>query len=112
MANKKVCNDMKKLSELVELVPQDRRPIAEKLVEELTFMAKTLGELKAAIEEHGAVDLFKQGSQEFLRENPALKSYSTVIQRYSLLYKQFTDLLPKQAADTTGSEFFEFVKQG
>jgi len=112
MSDTDICKDLKKLNELVKLVPKDRKLIAEKLVKELSFMAKTLDELKAAIEEYGAIDLFKQGAQEFLRENPALKSYTTVIQRYSLLYKQLTDLLPKQEAEHKDNKFYKFLQEG
>ena len=106
------CKDIKELNKLVKLVPEDRKPIAQTLVKELTFISRTLDELKAAVEEHGTVDLFKQGSQEFMRESPALKAYNTTIQRYSLLFKQFTDLLPKQVYDNTDSALYEFLKMG
>lgn len=83
------------------------------MITEITFMSKTLSELKKAIEKTGAVDLFKQGKQEFVRENPALKAYNTTIQRYSLLYKQLTDMIPKQSRETTAdSELYKFIKQG
>lgn len=110
--DKKICKDIKQLNKLVKLVPDDRKPIAEKLAKEIAFMGKTLDELKATVEEHGAIDLFKQGSQEFLRESPALKAYNTTIQRYSLLFKQLTDLLPKQAQENADSALYEFLKQG
>ncbi len=109
--DEQICEDIQQLDKLVELVPDDRKPIAEKLVKELAFMSKTLDELKATVEEHGAVDLFKQGSQEFLRESPALKAYNTTIQRYSLLYKQLTDLLPKQQPDNTDSALYDFLQR-
>ena len=110
--DRQICKDIRQLNKLVKLVPDDRKPIAEKLVKEIAFMGKTLDELKATVEEHGAVDLFKQGSQEFLRESPALKAYNTTIQRYSLLYKQLTDLLPKQTVENADSALYEFLKQG
>jgi Zn-dependent oligopeptidase len=112
MADKKICKDMKQLNKLVDLVPQDRKSIAENLVKELSFMAKTLDELKATVEKNGAVDLFKQGVQEFYRESPALKAYNTTIQRYSLLYKQLTDLLPKHEAEPKKNEFYKFMQEG
>lgn len=110
--DKQISKDIKKLNKLVKLVPTDRKAIAEKLVKELAFMAKTLDELKSAVDEKGAIDLFKQGSQEFLRESPALKAYNTTIQRYSLLYKQLNDLLPKQEADQKDNKFYQFLQEG
>jgi len=98
------------LQQLVELVTDDRKHIAETLAKELEFMTETLERLRADINSRGVVELFKNGKQEFLKESPALKSYNTTIQRYSLLYKQLTDLLPKQAASSAGGKLHEFLK--
>ena len=87
--------DLRKLRRILKLVPADRKHIGEELIERITFMAGVLDDLQAQIQEHGTTDHFKQGVQEFDRESPALKSYNTTIQRYSLLYKQLVDLLPR-----------------
>lgn len=83
-----------KVKKLIDIIPDDRKPIAENLMKELSFMERTLSELKKTVREVGAVEHFENGKQKFVRENPALKSYNTTIQRYSLIYKQFVDLLP------------------
>ena len=95
--NARPYKDFAELKKIVALVPKDRRAIAERLADELAFMSKTLQSLRESVAERGAVELFEQGSQRYLRESPALKSYNTTVQRYSLLYKQLIDLLPKQA---------------
>lgn len=101
----------KKLNTIVKLIPDDRRAIGESLVTELQFMASTLEDLRSTIKESGPVDLFVQGRQKFIRENPALKAYNTTIQRYSLLYKQLVDLLPKPVQADQGGALREFLKQ-
>lgn len=103
--------DARKLAAPVRLVPADRKAIAEKLAKELSFMSMTLEDLKAEIQERGPIDLFKQGSQEFFRESPALKAYNTTIQRYSLLWKQLEGLLPKQVQDNANSPLFDFLNE-
>lgn len=100
----------RQFNKILKQVPEDKKPIAASLIKELTFIAKTLDELKEQIEETGTVELFKQGSQEFLRESPALKGYNTTVQRYSLLYKQLTELLPKTAQDSKENALYEFIK--
>lgn len=110
--NDKTSGDIDRLNSMVALVPEDRKHIAEKLAQEIAFMEITLDKLKVDIGERGAVELFKQGKQEFLRESPALKAYNTTIQRYSLLYKQLNDLLPKQVQANADSELSKFLKQG
>jgi hypothetical protein len=107
-----ICKDIKQLRKLIKIVPDDRKQIAEKLIKELAFIDKTLEDLKDAVEENGAIDVFKQGTQEFLRESPALKAYNTTIQRYSLLFKQLTELLPKQTQENADSALYNFIRRG
>lgn len=102
---------MQQLNCIVNLIPGDRRVVAESLVKELAFMSKTLEELKGFINDNGPVDLFQQGASEYYRESPALKSYNTTIQRYGGLYKQLVDMIPKQPT-STDSELYDFIKQG
>lgn len=104
--------ELRKLKRIAKNVPADKTAIANSLIAELAFMSGTLAELKEVVNTTGAIELFKQGSQEFLRENPALKSYNTTINRYSQLYKQLTDLLPKTDAKGQESELLDFLKEG
>lgn len=99
------------LNEIIQQVPADKRVIAANLVEEIVFMYETMEDLKSKIRQYGTVELFEQGKQKFLRENPAVKSYNTTIQRYSTLYKQLTELLPKTVQASPGSELLEFINQ-
>lgn len=99
------------LNRIIKQVPEDRRAVASSLVEEIRFMYDTMDDLKEKIREYGTVELFEQGKQRFLRENPAVKSYNTTIQRYSTLYKQLTELLPKTAQPPMESELLEFINQ-
>ena len=104
--------DLRKLKRMLKLIPDERKPVGEKLIDEILFITATLAELKNTVTEKGVVDNFKQGKQQFMRESPALKSYNTTIQRYSLIYKQFTDLLPKpEPADKAQNELLEYLKK-
>jgi hypothetical protein len=94
-ADKDFSQELKKLKATIKKIPADRRAVAETLFVEVEFMAATLGQLRSSVTVHGVVEMFKQGKQQFMRESPALKAYNTTIQRYSLLYKQITDMLPK-----------------
>lgn len=99
----------KNLTELLQLIPEEKKPIAKKLITELNFMSSTLAQLRRMVKETGAVELFKNGKQEMLRESPALKSYNTTVQRYSLLYKQLIDLLPKEERKAEVSALYDFI---
>lgn len=105
-----ISKDMKELKKLLKQIPEDRQPIAQSLYKELEFMQKTLTQLKETIAADGPTAMFKQGAQEFLREHPALKGYNTTVQRYSLLYKQLTDLLPVPEPPKKTDPLLDFVK--
>lgn len=107
--DKQTLKDIEDFKMILGKIPEDKQPIAEKLIKELTFMTKILDTLKKTIDENGPVENFKQGTQEFLRESPALKGYNTTIQRYSLLYKQLEGLLPKIPTDTKGDALLNFI---
>jgi hypothetical protein len=110
-ADKARLQDLRKLRRMLRLIPVDRKSIGEKLIDEIAFISQTLANLRKTITEKGEVDQFKQGKQEFLRESPALKAYNTTIQRYSLLYRQLTDLLPKpEISDKAADQLIEFIK--
>lgn len=110
--DKAISKDMAKVKKMLELIPADRKPVAEKLIKELDFISRTLDNLRDTVDTMGTVELFEQGKQKFTRESPALKSYNTTIQRYSLLYKQLTDMLPKAVPDNTGNALYEFINKG
>ena len=103
----------KKLTDLLQLIPPEKQPIAKKLIIELNFMSSTLSKLRKEINANGAVEEFKNGKQEMLRESPAFKSYTTMTQRYSTLFKQLTDLLPKEDTKQLkegGGGIYEFIR--
>lgn len=102
----------KEYKEILEKIPEDKKVIGEKLVEELSFMEKTLASLKRLIEENGEMEHFQQGKQDFLRESPALKSYNTTVQRYSVMYRQLTDLIGKSQEAEKSNAVYDFLKEG
>lgn len=97
--------------DILQKIPEDKRTIGEKLIAELTFMEKTLEKLRAQINESGEVEHFQQGKQDFLRESPALKAYNTTVQRYSVMYRQLTDLMGKSAEAEKSNAVYDFIKE-
>lgn len=83
------------------------KPVAYDLLEELTFMKETMDELKSTVQLHGATYLFKQGEQEYLKENPAMKSYNATVTKYNATLKQLLSLLPEQSDES--DKFMDFV---
>jgi len=101
----------KSFDEILKKIPEDKRYIGEKLIGELSFMEKTLERLKKTIADNGEVEHFTQGKQDFLRESPALKAYNTTVQRYSVMYRQLTDLMGKSAEAEKSNAIYDFLKE-
>ena len=102
-------DDLKKINAKIDSLPPERKVIAKRISKELTFLRDTLVKLKKEVEEHGVI---VEGVRGGKYENPALKSYNTTLQRYSVLYKQLDDLFPRQPDDTPKDELLEFMQVG
>ena len=102
---------MKEFENLLQYIDDEQLPYAKELIHEMAFMRETLTELKAEIRKHGTITDFKQGKQEFLKENPALKAYNTSSQRYKQFMNDFMKLLPKgtQATNDDGTALADFL---
>lgn len=105
-----ISTEMRKVKTLLKEIPEERKPIANSLYNELTFIEETMKQLKEKVKEDGPVTLFRQGSNEYYREHPALKSYNSLVQRFSLLYKQLVDLMPKTEPVAKSDELMDFLK--
>ena len=93
----------KNFNDILELIPEERKPVARALITELNFMKKTLASLKKDIKEHGAIEWFENGSQKMFREFPAMKVYSTLVSKYSQLNRQLCELIPEGDRPDPGS---------
>lgn len=109
MARKKINSELKTI---LERIPENKKAVAGRLADELIFLQATLTDLKQQIKERGTVEQFIQGKQNFLRESPALKSYNITLKSYSTLYKQLTDLLPKDQDTKEKNDLYDFLKEG
>lgn len=109
---KKKQNISTDFSEILEKIPSDKKKIAEDLIDELSFMRETLEDLKDQVRKTGTIEQFEQGRQSFLRESPALKSYNTTVQRYSMLYRQLCDLAGKTQEAEKSNPVYDFIKEG
>lgn len=89
--------EIKRLKKLFSAVDDEKKKVSFELIERLAFMTLTLRTLEAEINEKGPVIEFKNGSQKMRIENPAQKSYNTMINRYTTAFEKLTNLLPKSA---------------
>lgn len=91
-----VNREINRLTNLFKDIDANKRLTAKGLIEEASFMKATLQELKEMIDKDGPIDEMPQGEYSILREHPALKSYNTMVQRYTNIINQLTNLHPKE----------------
>lgn len=101
--------EITRLTNLYKDIDRAKRLTAKNLIEEAAFMKSTLKELKSLIDINGPIDEMPQGEYSILREHPALKSYNTMVQRYSTIIKQLMDLLPKEQQKEIDDGFEDFL---
>ena len=107
--DRKINNEIRRLTSIFKDIEKNKRLPSKGLIEEASFMKATLEELKAAIDINGPIDEMSQGDYTILREHPALKAYNTMVQRYTTVIKQLSDLLPKEIIREISDGFDEFV---
>jgi len=109
--NPPISKEMRDLKKLLKQIPDDRKAVAQSLYNELFFMDGTLTKLRNQILEEGPTSVLIQGPQEMPVQHPALKAYVALIQRFGVIYKQLTDLLPQSEGTKEKDALLEFLKK-
>ncbi len=98
------------IKEIPDLVDENRRDLAQKLVNRAVFMEKTLKKLEKQVKEEGAVISCKNGNGfDTTMEHPAQKSYNTMIGKYNALMKTIIDMIPEKIGGD--DELMDFIKK-
>lgn len=103
---KKAYNKFKKIFKDIE---PKKLEMNDDLIKNVAFMSVTLLKLQDEINQKGVIEKFVQGKQNFLRENPALKSYNATIKNYTSAIKQLNDLLPEGKTKADGEDLLKFI---
>lgn len=90
-------------------ISDDKKQVANRLIEQVAFMKITLDILKINIQLDGATYTFKQGKQEMIIENPAQKSYIAMMNRYTAACNALFNLLPKEIPKEPDDGFEDFI---
>lgn len=109
---KKIKQEINKVKKLYKDFPKDKVKVLDGLINDVAFMKISLEEIRSDLVENGLTELFTQGTQEFNRERPEVKIYTTLIQRYSNVMKQLIDLLPEEEKKEQKDELLEFLQNG
>lgn len=101
---------MAKLTDVLDVIDPDKRPVAASLCTEISFMRRELVKLRKEISANGCTELFQQGKNQFTRQTPAFCAYVSLIARYGSLNRQLISLMPKGAVEQ-GDELDEFIQE-
>ena len=88
-------SEYKRLKKVFAGIPVEKLAAADNLLQRAAFMTITLQILEKRIKTEGPVIDFENGKQRMKVENPAQKSYNTMINRYTATYDKLFALLPK-----------------
>lgn len=107
--NKVYKAELKKLKGIFKDISKDKLKVTESLIDQAAFMFATLKELSLYIDIEGSVIIDKGN----MKESPAVKSYTALINRYSNSVKQLLDFLPKNLPEPVKEdrdELLAFIK--
>lgn len=99
------------LKKIFENVKESKKVLVNGLIEQACFMYVQLTELNEIIEKNGVIEDFKQGKQQFTREQPAVKTYNAMIKNYNIIINQLIELLPPGDPKIQIDDDFEKFKQ-
>lgn len=109
-----ILKEYRKLKRIMKPVGKEQIKAIDDLLQRLAFMTITLSDLENDVKENGAIVLFENGKQLMRVENPAQKSYNTMINRYNALYSTILGYLTKaieveKVTQVQSDGFDEFV---
>lgn len=107
--NQKIRKETNKLKKLFKELPNNKKKMAEKLIENASFMSITLDELKEDIKLYGVKETYVNGKDQFgFKESIESKTYNTMVKNYMNIIKQLNDMLPEEKKINEDDEFERF----
>lgn len=107
--NKKIKKETQRLKKLFKDLPENKHKMAEKLIENASFMSITLDELKEDIKLYGIKETYVNGKDQFgFKESIESKTYNIMIKNYMNIIKQLNDMMPEQKKINEDDEFEQF----
>lgn len=97
-----------RIAALYAKIPANKRKLVEGLLQNAAYMSATLQELQAIVNEQGAVLVGVNGNGfTTVQENPAQKSYTALIGKYSAVMDKLDGLLPAEQAESKLTAFID-----
>lgn len=103
--------EKKRLEKIFEEIPENKKKLVAKLIDNAAFMAATLEELQETVNAEGPTFVSKNGNGfNVVQEHPAQRSYIAMIGKYSGVIKQLEGMLPTDASATPGAALMNFLR--
>jgi len=107
--NKKIAKETNKFKKLFKELPENKKKMVEKLIENASFMSITLDELKEDIKIYGVKETYVNGKDQFgFKESIESKTYNAMVKNYMNIIKQLNDMLPEDKKINEDDEFERF----
>jgi hypothetical protein len=107
--NEKIRKETQKLKKLFKDLPNNKKKMSEKLIENAAFMSIALDELKEDIKLYGVKETYVNGKDQFgFKESIESKTYNTMVKNYMNIIKQLNDMLPEEKKINEDDEFKRF----
>lgn len=107
--NQKIKKETQRLKKMFKELSDNKKKMAEKLIENASFMSITLDELKEDIKVYGVKETYVNGVNQFgFKESIESKTYNTMVKNYMNIVKQLNDMLPEQKQINEDDEFDKF----
>lgn len=91
----KIARVVRSIKVLFREIPDKKRKFVDSLIYQYAVTTVTLERLVAELNNDAILEDFKQGSQQFRRESPALRGYNTTIKSFTSLVNQLIAQLPR-----------------
>ena len=107
--NKKIKKELNRLKKLFKDLPENKKKMSEKLIDNAAFMSVSLDELKKDIIFYGVKETYVNGKDQFgFKESVESKTYNTTIKNYMAIIKQLNEMLPEEKQINEDDEFDKF----
>ena len=107
--NKKIKKETNRLKKLFKEIPENRKKLAQRSIENAAFMSVTLEDLMKHMKIYGVKEEYMNGKNQFgFKESVESKTYNNMIKNYTNIIKQLNDLLPEEKKIDEDDEFDKF----
>lgn len=107
---KRIKREITRLNGLLKKLDSKKKKAVDSLIKNAAFMAITLEDLQAEINEKGVTEKYQNGAnQHGIKKSSAVEVYNAMIKNHVQVMKQLTDLLPKDEGNSGsgGDDGFE-----